>query len=118
MAGTSIEARTSSTIILVLLAILPNKSVHTDALVTTLCVLAGAVVLAGIVQAALINIFQTVTTLPVSRALAGIGVDTVHTSSTILAQISSTVIDIFLAVPSLESIRTGAVVLVLASLST
>jgi len=118
MAGTSIEARTSSTIILVLLAILPNKSVHTNTLVTTLCVLAGAVVLAGIVQAALINIFQAIATLPVSRALASIGVDTVHTSPTVLAQISSAVIDIFLAVPTLESIRTGAVVLILASLGT
>jgi len=118
MAGTSIEARTSSTIIFILFTILPDKPVNTNTLVSTLCILAGTMVLAGIIQAALINIFQTVATLPVSWALAGIGVDTIHTPPTILAQISTTVIDIFLAVSTLESIWTRAVVLVLSSLGT
>lgn len=48
--------------------------------------------------------------------MAGIGVYTIHTPSTILTHIASTVVNIFLAVPTLESIGTGAVVLVSACL--
>jgi len=112
MAGSSIKAWTSSTIIFVLFTVLPNKPVDTDALVPPLRVLTGAVVLAGVVQGALVHIFQAVATLPVSRALASVGVDTIHTPSSILANIASTVINILLTVPARESIRTGAVVLV------
>jgi len=117
MAGTPIKARTPCAVIFVLFAILSNKPVDTNTLVSTLCILTGSMVLAGIVQTALINIIQAVTPRPVWRTLAGIGVNTVHTPTAILAQISSTVIDIFLAVMALESIRAGAIVLIFPSLS-
>lgn len=44
--------------------------------------------------------------------MAGIGVHSIHTSSSILANTASTVVNIFLAVPTLESIRAGAVILI------
>lgn len=112
MAGTSIETRASCTVIFVLFTILANKPVNTDALVSTLRILASAMVLARIVQGALVNIFQAVATCPVGRALAGIGVSSIDTPPTILAQIAFTVVNVLLAVPTLESIRAGAIVLI------
>lgn len=49
MTSSSVQTRISCTVVFVLLAVLPNKPIHTNTLVTTFCVLAGAVVLAGVV---------------------------------------------------------------------
>lgn len=60
--STSIKTGASSTVIFVIFTILANKPVNTDTLVSSLRILASAVVLARIVQGTLVNIFQAVAT--------------------------------------------------------
>lgn len=110
--STSIKARASSTIILVLFTIFANKPIYTDTLIPSLSVLASPMVLTRIVQCTLINIFQTIASLPVCWALASVGVHSINTFPSILANIASTIIYVLLAVATLEAIRAGAVVLV------
>lgn len=115
-AGAAVLAGVHRAVVLVLFTVGALESVDTDALVASLGVATSPVVLAGVVEGALVHVLQTVTTRPVGGTLAGVGVDTIHTGSAILTNVSVAVIDIDFTVRSSKSTGTGAVVLVSAGL--
>ena len=59
MAGAPIVARVASAVVLVLVAVLPNKAIDTDALVSPLGVLTGPCVLTRVRNRALVNILHS-----------------------------------------------------------
>ena len=79
------------------------KSVDTYALIATLGVLAGAVVLTRLGGGTLVDILPAVITRPVDRAVTGVGVHPVHTLASMLAKVASAVVPVHLAVPPLKS---------------
>ena len=103
VAGPAVQTGRDGAVVLVLLAVLPDEPVDTDTLVAALGVLAGPVVLAGIVQGALVHVLQAVLATPVMRTGAVVGVDSVHTDSAILTEIATAVINIDLAVLATET---------------
>ena len=103
MAGPTVQTGGDGAVVLVLLAVLPDEAVDTDTLVAALRVLAGPVVLAGIVQGALVHIVQAVLAGPVVRAGTVVGVDSVNTNPSILTEIATAVINVDLAVLSTET---------------
>ena len=103
MANTAIETVALHTVVFVLLAIPPNVTVHTDTLIAALRVLAGAVVLAGVLLGALVHVPGAVLAGPVGRAAAAVGVDTVLTGGAVLTQVPRTVVNILVTVVSGET---------------
>ena len=101
--GPAVQTGRDAAVVLVLLAVLPDEPVDTDTLVAALRVLAGPVVLAGIVQGALVHIIQAVLAGPVRGTGTVVGVDSVNTSSAILTEIATAVINVDLAVLSTET---------------
>ena len=85
------------------LAVRPAKPAGANTIVATLGVAAGRLVLAGIVQGALVHVLQAVLTAPVVRTGTVVGVDAVHTDSAILAEIATAVINVDLTVLSTET---------------
>jgi len=110
VAGATILTGTVGTFIRVEFAVHSFKSVDTDALITTLSVLAGAMVLARLGSGALVDILSTVFPCPVDRAVTGVGVHPIHTLAPMLAKVTSAVVPVHLAVSTLKSF--GAVTLV------
>jgi len=110
VAGAAILTGTVGTLIRVEFAVHSFKSVDTDALITTLSVLAGAMVLARLGSGALVDILSTVFPCPVDRAVTGVGVHPIHTLAPMLAKVTSAVVPVHLAVSTLKSF--GAVTLV------
>ena len=102
-AGAAVLALVHGAVVLVLLAVLPDEAVDADALVAALGVAAGAVVLARVVDGALVHVLEAVAAGPAGRALAGVGVDAVHAGSAVLTHVSSAVVDIDFAVGSGKS---------------
>ena len=103
MAGPTVQTGGDGAVVLVLLAVLPDEAVDADALVAALGVAAGAVVLARVVDGALVHVLEAVAAGPAGRALAGVGVDAVHAGSAVLTHVSSAVVDIDFAVGSGKS---------------
>ena len=103
VAGAAILTGTVGTFIRVEFAVHSFKSVDTDALITTLGVLAGAMVLARLGGGALVDILPTVFPSPVDRAVTGVGVHPVHTLAPMLAKVTSAVVPVHLAVSTLKS---------------
>ena len=101
--GSSVPARGDAAVVLVLLAVLSDEAVDTDALVAALAVLAGPVVLAGVVEGALVHILEAVLAGPVVGTGAVVSVDSVNTNSAILTEVSATVVNVDLTVLSAES---------------
>ena len=99
----SVLTRRDAAVVLVLLAVLPDEPVDTDTLVSALRVLAGPVVLAGVVESALVHILETVLAGPVVGTGAVVSVDSVNTNSAILTEVSATVVNVDLTVLSAES---------------
>ena len=93
-AGAAVFAGVHLAVVLVLLAVGALEPIDTDALVAPLGVAAGPVVLAGVVEGALVHVLQAVSTRPVGGTLAGVSVDTINTGSAILTNVSIAVIDI------------------------
>ena len=102
-AGAAVLALVHGAVVLVLLAVLPNEAVDADALVAALGVAAGAVVLARVVDGALVHVLEAVAAGPAGRALAGVGVNAIHAGSAVLTNVSSAVVDIDFAVGSGKS---------------
>ena len=98
VAGATVQAVALHTVVLVRLAVLADVTVDADALVAALGVLAGAVVLAGVGVGALVHVLGAVAALPVGRAAAGVGADTIHTGGPVLAKIARAVVDVLLTV--------------------
>lgn len=111
-AGATILAGIDLAIVLVLFAVRTLESIDTDALIASLSVAAGPVVLARVVEGALVHVLQTVSTGPVWGTLAGVSVDTIDTGSVILTNVSLAIINIDFTVRSGKSTLAGAVVLV------
>ena len=103
VAGAAILTGTVGTLIRVEFAVHSFKSVDTDALITTLSVLAGAMVLARLGGGALVDILPTVFPCPVDRAVTGVGVHPIHTLAPMLAKVTSAVVPVHLAVSTLKS---------------
>ena len=74
------------------LAVRPAKPAGADTIVATLGVAAGRLVLAGIVQGALVHVLQAVATCPALRTGTGVAVVSVNTNSTILTEMAATVV--------------------------
>ena len=102
MTSATILARTIDTLVRVKFAVYSFKSVDTDALIATLSVLAGAVVLARLGGGALVDILAAVVPCPVDRAVARVGVDPIHALATMLAEVAAAVVPVHLAVSSLK----------------
>ena len=102
-AGAAVLAGVHLAVVLVLFTVGPLESIDTDALVASLSVATSPVVLAGVVEGALVHVLQTVSTRPVGGTLAGVGVDTIDTGSAILTNVSVAVIDIDFTVRSSKS---------------
>ena len=92
VAGPAVQTGRDAAVVLVLLAVLPDEPVDTDALVAALGVLAGPVVLAGVVEGALVHVLQAVGTCPAVRTGTGVAVVSVNTNSTILTEMAATVV--------------------------
>ena len=103
MTSATILARTIDTLVRVKFAVYSFKSVDTDALIATLSVLAGAVVLARLGGGALVDILAAVVPCPVDRAVARVGVDPIHALATMLAEVAAAVVPVHLAVFALKS---------------
>lgn len=82
--GAAVHTRLINTIVLVCLAVVANIAVDTDTLVSTLCILTGAMVLAGIVSYTLVHVLAAVPALPVDRTFAGIRVNSINTGGPVL----------------------------------
>ena len=85
------------------LAVPPDETVDADALVSTLGVLTGAVVLAGVGGGALVHVQRAVLAGPLFRAAAGVGVHAIHALPAVLTQVAVAVVDVDLAVVPRES---------------
>lgn len=118
VAGATILTGTVGTFIRVEFAVHSFKSVDTDALITTLGVLAGAMVLARLGGGALVDILPTVFPCPVDRAVTGVGVHPIHTLAPVLAKVTSAVVPVHLAVSTLKSFRAVTLVSVGSNLIT
>lgn len=80
MAGGPMEAHSRGTVINVLTAALSCPAIDTHTAVATQCVEAGAPIVASIgLQLTLIHVLRTELACPLRRALAVVGVDTIHT---------------------------------------
>ena len=101
--SSSRKTRIDSTVVLILLAVWSDETIDTDALVASLGVSAGAMVLTGIVEGTLVHILQTISSSVVWRTLTGVGVDSVNTDATILTNIAFTIVNVYLTVGSGES---------------
>lgn len=87
----------------------PSVNAHTD--VTTNQIAAGASILTGVwLQATLIYVFCTVLTCPLWRALTVVGVDSIHTGSSIGTLMTRAVVNVILTVCSIETWEAVAVV--------
>lgn len=102
-AGASILTGIDLAVVLILLTVGTLESIDTDALIASLGVAAGPVVLAGVVEGALVHVLQTVSTGPVWGTLAGVSVDTIDTGSVILTNVSLAIINIDFTVRSGKS---------------
>ena len=100
--GAAILTGTVGTLIRVEFAVHSFKSVDTDALIATLSVLAGAVVLARLGGSALVDILAAVVPCPVDRAVARVGVDPIHALATMLAEVAAAVVPVHLAVSTFK----------------
>ena len=102
MTSATILARTIDTLVRVKFAVYSFKSVDTDALIATLSVLAGAVVLAGLGHQALVHVLAAVVAGPCGGARARVGVHAVHAPAAVLAEVARAVVPVSLAVAALE----------------
>lgn len=103
MAGGTIEANGYGTVIDVLTAIISGPTVNTDTGMTADGVEASTSIMAGIwLHETLVDILSTVLPCPFWWALAIVGVDSIHTYSSIHTLVTWTVIHIILTVVSLK----------------
>lgn len=99
MTGGSVVACSTCAVIDVLTAIVSSPAVHTHTLVAAISVVARAAILAGVWhQLALINVLCAELTCKFRFTLAVVGVDSIHTRSSILALMTRTVINVVVAV--------------------
>lgn len=79
VASGPVEAHSRGTVINILTAALARPAIDTHTTVATQCVEAGAPVVASVgLQLALVHVLRTELACPLRRALAVVGVDTVH----------------------------------------
>lgn len=110
-AGCPVEAGRIHAVVDVVAAVRPVPPVHTDAVVAPVGVGAGCSVFANRrLLHALVHIRFAILAGKARRALAVIGVDPVHTGATVLAHIAGAVVNVFLAIFTLETWWTFAFV--------
>lgn len=101
----------AGTVVNVLATVVTRPPVDTDAVVTAMRIVAGSSILTCVWhQLTLIHILSAVLTCVMRRALAVVGVHSIHTDSTILAAVTWTVVNIVLTVLTCEAWEAGAVV--------
>lgn len=111
MAGSSMIARCTGAVIDVLAAVVTRPAVHTDAVVTSVSVMAGPSVLTRVGhQLTFVHIFCAILTCVMRRALAVVGVHSVHTDSTVLAVVARAVVDVVFTVWTGKAWQAAAVV--------
>lgn len=104
VAGGSMHAGCTSTIIYVLTTVVSTPAIDTDAVIASVDVEAGPSILTGIwLQLTLIHIFCTKLTCPLRCASAVVGVHSIHTDASILTFMFRAVINVCLTVFSTES---------------
>lgn len=103
MAGGTIETNSYGTVINVLTAVISSPTIHANAGVTTDGVETSTPIMAGVwLHETLIDILSTVLPCPFWGTLAIVGVDAIHTYSSIHTLMSWTVIHIILTVVPLK----------------
>lgn len=103
MAGGTIEANGYGAVVNVLTAVISSPTINADTGMPTNGVEASTPIMAGIwLHETLVDILSTVLTCPFWWALAIVGVDSVHTYSSIHTLVTWTVIHIILTVVSLK----------------
>lgn len=111
MAGRPMIARCTGTVIDVLTAVITGPTVHTNAVIASMGIMASPSILTSIGhQLAFIYIFCTVLTCVMRWALAIIGVYSIHTDSTILTVVAWAVINVVLTVWACKAWQTAAVI--------
>lgn len=99
MTSGAMGAGSAGTVVDVLTAVVPSPTIDTDALVTAVGVVTRATVLAGVGhQLALIDIISAELTCKLWPALTVVGVNSIHTGSSILALVARTVVNVDVAV--------------------
>lgn len=119
VAGGAVEANGYGTVVNVLAAVISSPAVHANAGMAANGVEARAPVMAGVgLHETLVDIFSAVLPCPFGWTLAVVGIDSIHTNSSIHALVPWTVIHIILAVVSLKTWQASALVGMVAGLST
>lgn len=109
MTGGAVVAGSTGTVVNILTAVVSSPTVYTHTLVTAEGVVAGASILTGIWhQLTLINILCAQLTCEFGFTLTVVGVDTIHTCSSVLAFMTRTVVNVVVAVLSCKTWNTGA----------
>lgn len=99
MTGCSTAASSIGAVINIFAAILSRPAVDTNAVISTMGVVACTTILASIWhQLTFIDIFSAVLASPLRRTLAVIGVHAIHTGASILAVVSRTIVNVLLTV--------------------
>lgn len=111
VAGRPMIARCTGAVIDVLAAVVARPAVHTDAVVTSVSIMAGPSVLTRVGhQLAFVHIFCAILTCVMRRTLAVVGVYSVHTDSTVLTVVTGAIINVVFTVWAGKAWQTGAVV--------
>ena len=103
VARAAVLTRTVHALVAVLFAVAALVAVDADALVAALGVLAGAVVLAGLRDGALVQVDSAVLAGPGGGAAAGVGGDSVLAEAAVLAEVAGAIVEVLLAVTTGET---------------
>lgn len=109
MTGGPFVAGSTGTVINILTAVIPSPAINTHTLITAVSVVTRAAILACIWhQQTFINIVCALLACKFRFTLTVVGVNTIHTGSSILASMTRTVVNVVVAVFSSKTWNTGA----------
>lgn len=111
VAGGAMVTGGAGAVVDVFAAVVARPAVDADAVVAAVSVVARPSILASVGhQLTLIHVFCAVLTCVMRRALAVVGVHTVHTHAAILAVVARTVVDVMLTVRTIEAWKAATIV--------
>lgn len=111
MAGSPMIARSTGTVIDVLTAVIACPTVHTNAVVASMSIMARSSILTSIGhQLAFIHIFCAILPCVMRWTLAVIGVYSIHTDSTVLTAVTWAIVNVVFTVWTGEAWQTAAVI--------
>lgn len=111
VASSTVVTSGARTVVDVLAAVISRPSVDADAVIAAVGVVACSSILASVWhQLALVHILSAVLTCEMRRALAVVGVHSIHAHAPVLAVVTRTVIDVVLTVWPVKSWQAAAVV--------